>query len=112
MASTTLQSAYCVLVIAKCGHPKSTPGGQPPTKRPHSVKVSRLLPPPNAKSDAKLSSKLEMLMRNLVASKGFFAQLPDTICNSDKYAPLDDRQCWNGLSLGRGGGERGRGAFV
>jgi hypothetical protein len=87
-------------VTEKCGHPLASPADERSPRPPAPpARAARLLPA--AKTDAKLSTKLEMLMRNLVSSKGFFANMPETICNSERYAAPSEEHCWNGVVMGR-----------
>ena len=90
-------------MVKKCGHPKTSQQhyvDPTPKLHPHS-RQSRLLILTPPKSKVKLHAKLEMMMRNLVASQGFYSKLPDTLCNSEAYAAQSEDRCWNSHALDR-----------
>ena len=54
------------------------------------------------RNEPQLAPRLDTLMRSLLASKGFYHNLADTICSAEKYATgMDQQNCWNGHTLSR-----------
>ncbi len=54
------------------------------------------------KANYNLDSHIDSFMRSLMASKGFYRSLADTMCSADKFATgLDQDHCWNGENLER-----------
>ena len=91
-------------IVDKCGHPK----------RADSTQAQVVIPTPRTETDIKDSvtyddsssedsksqnmySRIETFMRSLMASKGFYHSLADTMCSAEKFATgLDQDRCWNG----------------
>jgi glypican 5 len=96
-------------VVEKCGHPKA----MSEEKALSVAKMAKVDASAAAKKSAKkttgqqkknynLYSRIETFMRSLMASKGFYRSLADTMCSAEKFATgTDQEQCWNGNGLGK-----------
>lgn len=99
---------YYGQIVDKCGHPK----------RADSTQAEVVLPTPRSESETKdtsyedssseegksqnMYSRIETFMRSLMASKGFYHSLADTMCSAEKFATgLDQDTCWNGETLAK-----------
>jgi hypothetical protein len=89
---------FYVQVLNRCGQPKALPGSAQPVQKekPVSAAVS------DEGTVTQLHPKMETFMRSLLASKGFYRNLADTVCSTEKFGTgLDQERCWTGSSLGR-----------
>nr|ANS60429.1 GPC3/5 [Platynereis dumerilii] len=97
---------YYAQIVDKCGHPKRADSSQAqvviPTPRSDTDKDTKesLNYEDSSSEDGKsqnMYSRIETFMRSLMASKGFYHSLADTMCSAEKFATgLDQDRCWNG----------------
>jgi len=101
---------YYAQIVDKCGHPKradsSTAEVILPTPRTESETTKETASYEDSSSEEGKSqnmySRIETFMRSLMASKGFYHSLADTMCSAEKFATgLDQDRCWNGESLAK-----------
>lgn len=84
-------------ILSACGHPKTFQSHNFSELSKPSRRRLPSFPQRMHNHQPKLHSKIEMMLRNVIASKGFLSKLPDALCNSDRF-PLEG--CWNGTAMG------------
>ena len=62
------------------------------------------IPPPDGTSvrrpNTHLVAEIEGFLKSLKATKGFFENLADTMCESETYSGKDtESSCWNGVDV-------------
>ena len=50
--------------------------------------------------DESYTSLMQNLLSTLSESRGFYANIADSICNDPAYSSTGDINCWNGKNLG------------
>lgn len=91
-------------IVDKCGHPKLADQSDAQVAvAPHSdsdIKSEPFYEEDESAGD--MYARLETFMRSLMASKGFYHSLGDTMCSAEKFATgLDQDNCWNGHTLAK-----------
>lgn len=96
MHSMETAHKYYDKIISQCGHPKTFESQNVSLYTQPSHHRLPSFPQKMPGHRPSLHSKVEIMLRNVIASKGFLGNLPDALCNSDRY-PVDN--CWNGTAM-------------